>query len=845
MEGDMQTRRDFLKFATMMSGGAGLSAFTPDVIKRAYAIQPDPGSTYVDAEHIVVLMQENRSFDHAFGSLQGVRGFNDPRAIRLANGNSVFVQTNAAGVSYAPWRMGIRDTKATWMGSLPHSRESQVDAWNNGRHDGWLEAKKSHSDEYAKLPLTMGHYTREDLPFYYALADAFTICDQNYCSAMTSTTPNRSFLWTGTVRNEQRVDSDVFMRNDEIEVGGMTWPTYPERLQKAGVSWKCYQNELTRSGGLSHEEHSWLSNFTCNLLEYFSAYNVEAYPDSVLGIQERMAALTPLVESLERKAVTSQSPRLQIELERQRAALERLRVASKKSGEALYKELSEQQRALHDSAFVTNAGDPHFRILETLKFEDANVREHMQVPAGDIFHQFRKDVNQGKLPTISWLVAPSKFSDHPALPWYGAWYVSEAMNILTSNPAIWKKTIFILTYDENDGYFDHAPVFVAADPKRPETGRASEGINTGLEYTYAADELKQGASEGSARSGPIGMGFRVPMIIASPWSRGGWVNSQLFDHTSVLMFMEQFLQKKYGKNVQEENLSAWRRVVSGDLISAFRPYHPDSPGLHYVDRNSFAISIQEARNKQLPSGFSALTQSEVEEINRGGLHSSVMPKQEPGTRQACAIPYEFYADGSLDLSGKQFNIQLKAGKETHKESSAGTAFNVYLHNLLPSGENAGNRLNVATYTVGRGQQLQEAFPLSLFEHDRYSIEVHAPNGFYRSFRGNSTAKRLTVQAKYEQKNGKATGNIVLSLANPGDQSLPATITDNAYKAATKKLMLAANKEQDIPLDLSKSHNWYDFTVSWDEGRCESRFAGHVDDGVPSVTDPFMGGLMSA
>src|SRR3984885_8748027 len=168
-------RRDFLKFAALLSGVAGISSFVPESIQRAFAIEPEPGSTFADAEHIVILMQENRSFDHAFGTLQGVRGFNDPRALRLPNGNSVFVQTSAStGESYAPWRLDLRDTRITWMGSLPHSRHSQVDAWNEGRHDAWLEAKRSGTQEYSRLPLTMGHYTREDLPSYYALADAFT-----------------------------------------------------------------------------------------------------------------------------------------------------------------------------------------------------------------------------------------------------------------------------------------------------------------------------------------------------------------------------------------------------------------------------------------------------------------------------------------------------------------------------------------------------------------------------------------------------------------------------------------------------------------------------------------------
>jgi phospholipase C len=190
----MATRRDFLKAASLLAGGAGMAGVIPESVKRAFAIEPAPGSTYQDAEHIVILMQENRSFDHTLGALQGVRGFNDPRAIRQANGNSVFLQTSAAGETFAPWRLDIKDTKITWMGSIPHSRDSQVDAWNEGRHDSWIDAKRSHNPAYGQMPITMGHYVREDLPFYYALADAFTVCDQNYCAAMTSTTPNRLFF---------------------------------------------------------------------------------------------------------------------------------------------------------------------------------------------------------------------------------------------------------------------------------------------------------------------------------------------------------------------------------------------------------------------------------------------------------------------------------------------------------------------------------------------------------------------------------------------------------------------------------------------------------------------------
>src|ERR1700733_1478262 len=369
---------------------------------------------------------------------------------------------------------------------------------------------------------------------------------------------------------------------------------------------------------MSGEEAAWLSNFGDNVLEFFSAYNVEAYPGYI-------PARHGLISELSAHAA--------------------------KLASARYSQLSEQQKALHHAAFVTNGGDPAYHSLDSLSFESEGRSQTMKVPAGDILYQFRKDVNEGKLPTISWLSAPEKFSDHPTSAWFGAWYISEVMDILTSNPEVWKKTIFILTYDENDGYFDHAPSFVAADPKRPETGGASAGIDTAIEYTYVEDELKQGVAEKDARSGPIGMGFRVPMIIASPWSRGGWVNSQLFDHTSTLMFLEQFVQKKYGKIVREENISSWRRAISGDLPPVFRPSSAKEPAMDFLNRDKFVVRIQQARYKEVPSSYRKLDAAQIEEINHDPQLLQFTSHQEPGIRPACALPYELYAEGRLSADG--------------------------------------------------------------------------------------------------------------------------------------------------------------------------------------------------
>ncbi len=189
----MDSRREFIKKAALLSGAAGFASL-PASVQRALAIDPAPGTTYQDAEHIVFLMQENRSFDHCYGALQGVRGFNDPRAIRLPNKNSVWLQTNAAGETYAPFRLDIKGTRVTWMGSLPHSWSNQVDARNDGKYDKWLDVKQSGHPEYKPMPLTMGYYSRQDIPFYYALADAFTVCDQHFCSSLTGTTPGERWF---------------------------------------------------------------------------------------------------------------------------------------------------------------------------------------------------------------------------------------------------------------------------------------------------------------------------------------------------------------------------------------------------------------------------------------------------------------------------------------------------------------------------------------------------------------------------------------------------------------------------------------------------------------------------
>ena len=834
------SRRDFLKFAALLSGATGISGFVPESIQRAFAIEPTPGSSFTDAEHIVILMQENRSFDHALGTLQGVRGFNDPRAIRQPDGNSVFVQTSqATGKSYAPWRLDLRDTRITWMGSIPHSRNSQVDAWNDGLHNNWLDAKKSSNENYQHMPITMGHYTREDLPFYYALADAFTVCDQSYCAVMSSTSPNRSMFWSGTIRDKQSAESRVYMRNDELFRDRLGWKTFPERLSEAGISWRFYQNELSTTSGLTSEEESWLSNYGCNILECFGAYNVYAVssgPDvlakDLVSAQKQLASIE---EQLSELSNPGDADELHNKLDLAQAHVATLKASLANSGDSRYKQFTPKERALHDAAFVTNRNDPNYRSLEPLHFTAEGHQDAINVPKGDVLHQFRSDVDSGKLPTVSWLAGPEHFSDHPSSPWYGAWWVSEIVDILTKNPEVWKKTIFILTYDENDGYFDHAPSFVAADPSRPESGTASSGIDTALEYTYKPDELAQGVPDHEARGGPIGMGFRIPTIVASPWTRGGWVNSQLFDHTSTLQFLEQFVQAKFNKPVREKNISAWRRAVAGDLTSCFRTQAEKGQVLDYINRDHHIEMIVAARNKELPTGYKELTSTEIAAINANPRAAAAISHQEPGTRPSCALPYELYAHGALSDDGKHFQLELTATNKVFGTRSAGAPFNVYLRNLTQQ-----PGMQAATYTVSVGDTLRPTISLDQFKDGQFEIEILAPNGFYRRFTGSAYEPPVAVVTALQQSDGKPTGSLELYLHNPSQGPQNLTISDNSYGATALTKSLNRGATETIIIPLGSSHQWYDLTIRRAGSRAEAHFAGRIETGLPSQTDPIMG-----
>lgn len=775
-------RREFLEKSSILLAGLGTSSVLHPAILKALAIEPAAQSTFYDAEHIVILMQENRSFDHAFGTLKGVRGFLDKRTFIKQDGHSAFFQKENTGKYAAPARLDLRNTKSTWMSSLPHSWENQQQAFNKGKYDQWLQAKASGNENYKNIPLTLGYYNREDLPFYYQLADAFTIFDQYFCSSMTGTTPNRLFHWSGTLREQQNGKSKANVINDDIDYDKARqakWKSFPEILEEQNVSWRIYQNEISLPKGLSGEQEAWLSNFTDNPIEWFSKYNVKFSKGYYQHIPNMIASL---------KQEILKKPGQKEKLEKLIAELQEDQVKYHPDN---YAKLSSMEKNLHEKAFTTNSNDPDYHNLEIGTDENG---ERLVVPKGDVLFQFRKDVEEKKLPLVSWLVAPEHFSDHPGSPWYGAWYISEVLNILTKDPEMWKKTIFIINYDENDGYFDHVIPF--APPLNPSQPVDING-KSGVEYVNKAQEYMSDPTlkDYEKAEGTVGLGYRVPMIIASPWTKGGFVNSEVSDHTSVLQFLEKFIMKKFSKNVHIDNISEWRRAVCGDLISAFNAPNIKAPQMDYLDQKDYAKTINAAKNKPVP---------QLKWYSENELKNGLLEIQEKGLKPSNPLPYNFH----VNIGGDK--ITMTNLKEN------GVPLHVYDRTQFNSSH------YYFSYTLYSGQELSHP----TVQTGIYDYEVFGPNGFFRKFKGNNIPESEIILINNTSKN-----QVELMVKNGKKGSIT---LENLYEKS-KKTVAIQKPEEKIVIDLSPFKGWYDLKVT--SGEHIWHFAGRIETGKTSVSDP--------
>src|SRR5215472_17205836 len=446
------TRRKLLKFGSAAAiaeltslglHGCGVSTLIPSLSSGC--------SKLSDIEHVVILTQENRSFDHYFGSYRGVRGFSDQSA--------AFQQPDPANTAISPvgqllpFHLDTTKSNAACTHDISHDWVPQHQSWDNGKMDGFVSSRLPINANDAVL--TMGYYTRADLPYYYAVADAFTLCDNYFCSVIGPTDPNRLYSMAPSIDPDGKNGGPLLqtlIAQRSSFFGRLTYTTMPEQLQARGISWKVYT---------SPDQNILNGLFSDNVLSYF-------------------------------------------------------------------KNFQDTSSDLHKNAFT-----PQFPT------------------------DFAADAASGNLPQVSWVIASVVDSDHPPAPAvFGELTLSVILSALMGNPAAWAKTVLFVTYEENGGFFDHVP---------PVTAPAG----TPGEYVTVAAVPDPTVAGNPPIAGPIGLGSRVPMLVISPFSRGGFVSSDTFDHTSMLRFLE----TRFGAEVP--NLSAWRRATVGDLTSAFNFTKPD------------------------------------------------------------------------------------------------------------------------------------------------------------------------------------------------------------------------------------------------------------------------------
>ena len=770
-------RRRFLK---LMGMTALATSTTTTSIARALEIPANNAKGSIeDVQHIIVLMQENTPFDQLFGTLNGVRGFSDPRAVNInlplqgpAGGSTlapVFLQPAPPASSPAytfsvpsgtvggpsngvpvvpPFHInpasvssGLANLGGTYLTGPNHDWASTHDAWNNGQYDSWASVKGV---------MAMSYLTRDDAPYHYALADAFTVADHYFSSLMGPTVPNRYYHWTGCIGNVNYLangtDGDgagpVTYNGLSPKGNYFVWETFPEVLQAAGIKWKIYQDLAGTVfspdfGGGTEGDTPFAGTFTDNPMLYFSQY-ASAIPGSPLF--DRAAKGTTIIKNLP----TSSAPPV------------------------------------------------------------------WQAWAESLFSDFLNDVQNDSLPQVSWIVAPAGYCEHPDWPRnYGAWFISQVLNILVSNPAVFSKTVLIVNYDEADGAFDHL-----VPPSVPQALSSPSGALTGASTVSIENEIvpsqapeSQGGTSGPA---PIGLGMRVPLIAISPWSKGGYVNSQVFDHTSVI----QFIEKRFG--VTENNLSPWRRAVAGDLTSLFNFTNPNAAAPKGLpDTSGDLPSVAELGG----SGVDAFTPGAASDVSVG------VPTQEKGIRHARALPY------ALDVQAFVNASTSTVGLEFFNTGTATAVFHV----------RSGNPTDfVRYYTVSPGLTLSDTWNVST---STYNLSVYGPNGFVRYFNGSigSGAAALAVAATYYR---AGRGSIGLKVTNAGNSPAHVSVF-HGYTNRLKTYFLKPQKSFTRKVSLHGSYGWYDLilTVAGDQ-TFQYRLGGHVETGKESYSDPAVGGFVT-
>jgi phospholipase C len=276
------------------------------------------------------------------------------------------------------------------------------------------------------------------------------------------------------------------------------------------------------------------------------------------------------------------------------------------------------------------------------------------------------------------------------------------------------------------------------------------------------------------------------------------------------------------------------------LTSVFRPYTGEPiTQPKFLERQPFLEEIHQAQFKQMPTNYQKLDHAQIEQINARPAHSPHFPQQEKGTRAACALPYELYVDRLAGNTSQQLGLAFKAGNTVFGKQATGAPFRVYA--IQPYQSEA---MRAWDYSVAAGDTLQDEWMIHDFDADQYHLRVYGPNGFYREFKGSANNPRVGIECRYETQRlnrSKLTGNLQLTLYNRDKKAHTLTLLDNSYKANARTVTLPAGGKTSVSVELSKQHGWYDLSVrvkGYDD--FSEQFAGHVETGAPSTTDPLMG-----
>jgi phospholipase C len=795
-------KRDFIKMlgiaGTSAAAYAACSAYMREALAQSTLVDDllDASAeckkgSLADIEHVVILMQENRSLDHYFGTLRGVRGFGDPRPLKFKNGDPVWLQEQRAYdkpsdkpagedlPKIKPFRVSSDETVnggSLYLDDAAHDFWGCAGAWNGGLWDRWIPYKDI---------ICMAHYTEKDLPLYFRLAKSFTLCDAYFCSVNGATHSNRSTFFTGTANGWNAND---YYKLDMPEADKPNWTTYAEKLEKIGVSWKFYQE--TRSGDPATTP---FTSMGCNTVRTF------------LNFQDEN---TPL--------------------------------------------------------FTKN------------KLQNTVLRTEESTPS-----QLEKDVVAGTLPTVSWIIPPTAFNEHPAYPpHFGEYYIHEILRALIANKEVWHKTVFFITRDENGGFFDH--VIPPMPPLKPEMGATSPGIKltppdqprdfnseyplkTELLVSIAKEafiEKAEGRPRVPAKSGeaganaekaktPTGMGMRVPMLVISPWSAGGRVCSEVFDHTSFIQFIETWLVARGIQKKDAEafpNISSWRQTIAGDLTSVFdfsrtkteqmdTVYNPAEAQPIFTEEKKAAAIIAAARPKKEPKSQRFVPT--IDDVNKDpDARRPTLVKQDRTRCEILPVGYDFQVLGfvkSTDATNaeEQFYLTFR------NASKLGAAFSVHAYDRTDGAwyyslEPAPDPQNPVM--LSGSWSLKDKLISGRTAGD-YSYAVHGPNGYMAEFRGNA-ADPLQIQLP----------DIVDVKSLDDGKKLQ--VAFGKWRNANSKLKLisaysgyeAVIENGTESVDITTMDGWYDvaFVDAVNPSLYLRRYAGHLENGKIGLSDPAIG-----